>query len=43
LKSRLRFSTPPAATSPMRSPWSPNRLTSPSRVVVSMSWFEAWE
>ena len=41
LKSRLCLSTAPAATSPIRSPASPNRATRPSRAVVSMSWLEA--
>ena len=41
LKSRLCLSTAPAATSPIRSPASPNRATSPSRAAVSMSWLEA--
>ncbi len=41
LKSRLCLSTAPATTSPRRSPSSPKRVTSPSMVAVSISWFEA--
>ena len=41
LKSLECLSTAPAATSPIRSPCSPKRATSPSRAAVSMSWLLA--